>query len=182
MAKGKYEYWISKEGLLLLEAWARDGGTEEDIAKAMQISRSTLGEWKKRFPELAAALKHGKDIADITVENALYEKAVGIRQTVRKPIKVRRVEYDSSGKKVREQEEVVYADEEMYIPPDTTAQIFWLKNRKTEVWRERQEPKKPDTAAVNEGIQAFLVAANPKEEEVLACFAEGEAEIDENAE
>ncbi|MDO4318308.1 MAG: hypothetical protein Q4C48_08910 [Lachnospiraceae bacterium] len=181
MGKGKYEYWLTPEGLLKLEAWARDGATEENIAKAMQVSRSTLGEWKKKFPELAAAVRKGKDVADIHVENALYEKAVGIRQIVHKPIKLRRVEYDSVGKKVREHEEVVYADEEMYIPPDTTAQIFWLKNRKPETWRERQEPKKPDAGAENEGIQAFLAAVNPQKESLEECFRD-EGEKDETAE
>ena len=47
MAKGKYKYWLTPEGLLKLEGWTRDGLTEEQIAGNMGISRSTLNEWKK---------------------------------------------------------------------------------------------------------------------------------------
>ena len=100
MAKGKYEYWTSHDGLLLIEGWARDGLTDEQIAHNIGISRSTLKEWKKKYPALSAALKKSKEVADREVENALYKKAL-------------------SG--------------------DTTAIIFWLKNRRPEDWRDKRE-------------------------------------------
>ena len=138
MAKGKYEYWLTEDGLLLLSAWARDGLTDEQIAKNMGITRKTLAEWKKRYGDICDALKKGKEVVDIIVENALFQKAVGITKTVLKPIKVKEVLYED-GKRISEKEHIEYAEEEVFIPPDTTAQIFWLKNRKPDVWRDKQK-------------------------------------------
>ena len=77
MAKGKFQYWLTDEGLLLLEGWARDGLTEAQIAHNMGVGYSTLGEWKNRFPEIVEALKKGKEVVDYEVENALLKKALG---------------------------------------------------------------------------------------------------------
>ena len=76
MAKGKYAQWLEPEKLLLLEGWARDGLTDEQIAQNIGISASTLYEWKRRYPEMSEALKRGKEIVDILVENALFKKAL----------------------------------------------------------------------------------------------------------
>ncbi|MBQ8306963.1 MAG: hypothetical protein IJX90_12190 [Blautia sp.] len=137
MAKGKYEYWLTPEGLLLLEGWARDGLTDEQISKEkMHISRSTLNEWKKKYPDISDTLKKGKEIVDREVENALLRKAKGYTVEVKKTFKVRIVDYDKkTGKKIREREELQTGIDEVHIPADTTAQIFWLKNRKPEAWR-----------------------------------------------
>lgn len=75
MAKGKYERWRNEEGQALLKGWARDGLSEEQIARNMGISRSTLSEWKNRFPDISDAIKKGKEVADYEVENALFKKA-----------------------------------------------------------------------------------------------------------
>ena len=101
-AKGKYEYWLTPEGLLLLEGWARDGLIDEQIAENMGIVPSTLYRWKNEHEEISEALKKGKEIIDYEVENALLQKALG---------------------------------------GDTTAQIFWLKNRKPDKWRDKIETK-----------------------------------------
>lgn len=81
MAKGKSEYWLTPEGLLKIEGWARDGLTDEQIATNIGVSRSTLNEWKKKYPDISDALKRGKDIIDIQVENALLKRALGYRYT-----------------------------------------------------------------------------------------------------
>lgn len=134
----KYEKWLTDDGLLRIGGWARDGLTEEQIAKNMGVSRSTLSEWKKKFPDLLDALKNSKDVADRIVENALFKKACGYTVQLHKPIKVKRIDYDeATGKKISEREEVVQAVEEVHVPADTTAQIFWLKNRKPETWRDK---------------------------------------------
>lgn len=138
MAKGKYEYWLSPDGLLKLEAWARDGLTDEQIAENMNIVASTLYEWKKRYPEISEALKRNKELVDIEVENALLKKALGFKENIRKAIKVKEVLYEN-GKRKSEKEHIEYADEEVFVPPDTTAQIFWLKNRRPEQWRDKQD-------------------------------------------
>lgn len=137
MAKGKYQEWLEPDGLLKLEGWARDGLTDEQIAKNMGIALSTLKLWKNGHPAILAALKRGKEVIDIEVENALLNKAMGFKVTVKKSYKVKDVEYDN-GRKVKESERIEMVDEEQYIPPDTTAQIFWLKNRKPAEWRDKQ--------------------------------------------
>ena len=125
MAKGKYEYWLSPDGLLLLEAYARDGLTDEQIAKNLDITPSTLYEWKRRYSEISEALKKGKEVVDIEVENALLKRALGYSYEEKK------VEVSEEGTKVTKTiKEVV---------PDTTAQIFWLKNRRPEQWRDKQD-------------------------------------------
>lgn len=73
----KYEYWITEEGLTLLNGWARDGLTNEEIADNCGISRETLNQWKHKFSDISDALKGGKEVADYRVENALYEAALG---------------------------------------------------------------------------------------------------------
>ena len=99
-AKGKYEAWLTPESLQLIQGWARDGNLLKDIAAKMGVALSTLCEWQNRFPELAEALKKGKEVVDYEVENALLNKA-------------------RSG--------------------DVTAMIFWLKNRRPDKWRDKQE-------------------------------------------
>ena len=138
MAKGKYEKWLEPENLILLEGWARDGLTDEQIAYNIGISRKTLAEWKKKYSDISDTVKKGKEIVDIQVENALLKKALGMKETVKKAIKVREVKYND-GKRVSEKEHIEYVDEEVFVPPDTTAQIFWLKNRKPDKWRDKVE-------------------------------------------
>lgn len=137
MAKGKYEQWMTREGLLRIQGWARDGLTDEDISKNMGISRSTLNAWKEKYPDILIALKEGKDVADRVVENALYKSAQGYKVTLKKAFKVHKIEYDKTGRRKREYDEIVQADEEEYVPAQVTAQIFWLKNRKPEKWRDK---------------------------------------------
>lgn len=62
MAKGKYEYWLTPEGLLKLEGWARDGLTEEQIASNMGIAVSTLNNWKNSYVEILESIKREKKL------------------------------------------------------------------------------------------------------------------------
>lgn len=76
MAKGKYRRWLEPDGLLLLEGWARDGLTDEQLAHNMGITAKTLYVWKNEHSAIREALKKGKEVADYEVENALYQKAL----------------------------------------------------------------------------------------------------------
>lgn len=76
MAKGKYERWLTEDGLILLAGWARDGLTDEIIAKKMGISRSTLNDWKNRYPLISDTLNKNKEIVDYQVESALLAAAL----------------------------------------------------------------------------------------------------------
>ena len=122
----------------MIEGWARDGLTDEQISHNMGINVKTLWKWKNTYGPICNALKKGKEVVDRLVENALLRKATGETRTIRKPIKVKEVLYED-GKRISEKEHIEYADEEIYIPPDTTAQIFWLKNRKPEEWRDKRD-------------------------------------------
>lgn len=128
----KYEYWITPEGLLKLEAWARDGLTDEQISSNAGIATATLYDWKKRFPEISEALKKGKEVVDVQVENALLKRALGysydeVTQELCENAKTGKVELKVTKKVTKE------------VSPDTTAQIFWLKNRRPDRWRDKQD-------------------------------------------
>lgn len=129
MATGKYQEWLEPDGLLRLEAWARDGLTDEQLASKCGINPATLYDWKKKYPEISKALKRGKNVVDVEVENALLKRALGYDYTEE------RVEVSKeNGKKSVKTVQTV-----KHIPPDTTAQIFWLKNRKPNAWRDKQQ-------------------------------------------
>ena len=74
---GKYHEWITEEGLLKIEGWARDGLTDEQIAHNIGIASRTLYEWKNKYTQLSQALKRGKEVIDRQVENALLKRALG---------------------------------------------------------------------------------------------------------
>lgn len=152
----KYDQWLTREGLLRIQGWARDGLTEKDIAKNMRVSPASLREWKHRFEEIGEALKEGKDSADRVVENALYKSACGYTVTIRKPVKLKTIEYDpETGKKIRDVEKVVAVEEQLHFPAQVTAQIFWLKNRKPAQWRDKTEVQTAPTNGVLESILAI---------------------------
>lgn len=123
MAKGKYHKWLTAEGLLLLQGWARDGLSEEQIAGNIGISRQTLSEWKRRFPSISDTLREGKDVVDRQVENALLKRALGYQ------FKEVTVEVDEEG---NEKIKTVTKTER----PDVNAQMNWLRFRKPEQWRQ----------------------------------------------
>lgn len=132
MAKGKYEYWLTDEGLLQIGGWARNGLTDEQIAHNMGICRDTLIQWKKKFPDISYSLKVNKEVADIQVENSLFKKALGFKAV---DIIYEQVKNADTG----EYELMPVKKTERDVPPDTTAQIFWLKNRKPDVWSDRKD-------------------------------------------
>lgn len=132
MAKGKFSEWLTPEGLLIIEGWARDGLIDEQIAKNIGISRSTLSVWKTKYPDISDALKKGKEAVDREVENALLKRALGYRytETTKEAVK----DPETGEVKMTVTKEVT-----KQVSPDTTAQIFWLKNRKPDKWRDKQE-------------------------------------------
>ena len=136
MAKGKINKWLEKDKLILLEGWARDGLTDEQIAKNIGINRTTLYDWKKKEVNIADALKKGKEVIDFEVENALLKKALGYTIT----IKEERLDKDGC---------IHTLEKDVHIPPDTTAQIFWLKNRKPNNGKDRVETDEDKEAVAN---------------------------------
>lgn len=108
MAKSKYESNVQPK-LQLVKEWAQNGLTEKQIAKNLGISRDTLNEYKKKYPDFSDLLKKGKEVSDEEVENALYKAALG---------------------------------------GNITAQIFWLKNRRPEKWRDKPDTDKKEAIEI----------------------------------
>lgn len=149
----KYEKWLTREGLVRIQGWARDGLINKQIASNMGIGLSTLKEWRQRFPEIEKVLDQGKDSADREVENALYKSALGYTVKIVKPVKTKVVDYDpKTGKKIRETEIWKAVEEEIHVPAQVTAQIFWLKNRKPDQWREKNDLTLTPTNGVLESL------------------------------
>jgi len=150
----KFDRWLTEEGLVRIQGWARDGLTDKDISHNMGIGCSTLREWKGKFPKITEALRIGKDSADRIVENALYKSACGYTQKIRKPVKIKVVDYDpQTGRKIRETETWQAVEEEIFVQPQVVAQIFWLKNRKPDQWREKNDL----TGAPSNGVLESLL-------------------------
>lgn len=137
MAKGKYQEWLTEEGLLQLESWARDGLTDKQIASNMGITEQTLNVWKKNHPSLFESLKRGKVVVDIQVENALLKRALGYSYD--EVTKERVLDYDPSTGQVVGSHMEVTKTVRKEVQGDTTAQIFWLKNRRPEQWRDKRD-------------------------------------------
>ena len=137
MAKGKYQEWLTDEGLLLLEGWARDGLTDEQIAEKMCVNIATLYRYKQSYSEICEALKKGKDVVDRKVENALLKRALGYKyDEVTQELSID----PSTGQEMLRVTKIVTKE----VQPDTTAQIFWLKNRKPDEWRAKREVEDGD--------------------------------------
>ena len=138
MARSKYEYWLTEEGLIVLGGLARDGLTDQQIADSIGISRSTLSAWKLKYPDISDTLKNNKDIVDRRVENALLENALGAyqRETVEELIK---------DPKTGEKKLTLVKRTEKQYPGNTLAQMFWLKNRKPKDWRDKPEVTNEET-------------------------------------
>lgn len=73
--KTKYDDFIDRKGLVLVEGWARDGLTDLQISKNIGVAMSTFCDWKNKHPEFSEALKRSKEVADFEVESALFKKA-----------------------------------------------------------------------------------------------------------
>lgn len=106
------------------------GATDDEMADFFGIHRSTLYRWKLDHPEFCDAIKSAKDIADERVERSLYQKATGYNYTEEQAVKIKKAQYE---------EEVEIVEVERHAPADTTAAIFWLKNRRKDNWRDKHD-------------------------------------------
>lgn len=162
MARGKYVEWLTEEGLALIGGWAKDGLIDEEIAHNMGIAYSTFRTWKDKYQEISAVLRANKAVVDRRVENSLLKRALGYvfeektfatvpigREEHAAKVKFEMGLWDKQNPDATEEErdrfllsipqtkEVLEKRVEKYAHPDTTAIIFWLKNRKAE-WSDKQ--------------------------------------------
>jgi transcriptional regulator with XRE-family HTH domain len=110
---------------------AKKGLTDIQICEEVGIGKTTLSMWKNKYPDFKSSLKKCKGFADDLVEATLLQRALGYTGDEIK------VFFDSKNSKT------VAHECKKYYPPDVTAQIFWLKNRRPEVWREKQAEVPP---------------------------------------
>lgn len=150
MAKGKWQDWVTPEGLTLLEGWARNGLTDEQIAQNIGISVRALYKWKNQHVQIVQALKKGKEVVDLEVENALLKRALGYR--FEEVTKERMVIRDEEGNVVGS-EMIVTKTVTKEVQPDVTAQIFWLKNRRPDKWRDKQEIEQSGDLRININVR-----------------------------
>lgn len=150
---GKSKWDTVKDKLILVEGWSREGLTEVQIAKNLGIGYTTLKEYKKKYPAFSAALKRGKEIIDFEVENALLKRALGYEYA--EVTQERVVRKDEHGKVLTDihgfptYDMVVTKTVKKEVAPDTTAQIFWLKNRKPKEWRDKRDVEHSGEISVN---------------------------------
>lgn len=99
------------------------GLIEKEIADFFEIGLTTLKRWKEEYPEFRATLKGAKTLADAEVASKLFHRATGYSHP---DVDIRVID-----------SKIVVTDLVKYYPPDTTAAIFWLKNRQPAKWRDK---------------------------------------------
>jgi hypothetical protein len=154
--RGKYEKWLTEDGLLKLEAWSRDGLPYEDIAHNVGISVSTLKEWRNKYPAISEALSRAREVADIRLENSMYQQATGY--TYDEIIKVPKLNPET-GKVELVIDKVITR----WMAPDYRATSFLMRNRMPEKWRD-----KPPEMETERGDSVEVVFDVDEEEEQIA--------------
>lgn len=142
--KSKYESHVLPY-LEQIAGWAEKGATIKEIAAKLNVAYSSLRKYldlgnqgDERYVALSAAFKEAAEVPDDNVEASLYKKTQGYNAKVLKNYKVKRIEYDeTTGKKIREYEEMVEVFDEVHVPADTNAIIFWLTNRLPKKWKHK---------------------------------------------
>jgi hypothetical protein len=122
------------------------GATDDELADFFDVHRATIYRWKHEHPEFCDAVKTGKDVADERVERSLYQKATGYNVTEEQAVKLKVDKY---------KEEVEVVQVEKHVPADTTAAIFWLKNRRKDDWRDRKEVEHSGNIGLSGALDAL---------------------------
>lgn len=143
---GKVDFWLTPEGLILLRAKSRDSLTKNELARKLGIAPKTLSLWESKYPEIEEALRQGREITDVRVENAILKKALGFETTEVKKV----VKADGA-------EEITTVVKS--VPPDVSAASVWLKNRCPERWRDK--PQEEDSLSkVDKILEEINAQAN----------------------
>lgn len=128
------------------------GATDRDLADFFEVATRTIQRWQGTYPEFSAALNRGKEAADDRVERSLYSRATG---------------YTFDSEKIFNNEGVITrVNTTEHVPPDVTACIFWLKNRRSSEWRDKTDHE--HTHAHNLNLQGGSMSV----EQAQALFRE----------
>lgn len=118
--------WLEADGLILLESWARDGYTIQDIATRVGVSQQRFRVWMNKYPEIKKAVNNGRELVDYKVENALLKAALGYKTK-----EVRVATIIRNGKTIETQKETVEKEQ----APNVSACQCWLYNRMPKKWK-----------------------------------------------
>lgn len=163
--KERKKFWLSEPGLQLIAGWRRNGVPLTDIAtKNIGISKTAWWGWYKESEDLRRSCAIAKDVADLTVEDALYRRAVGY-------------DYWEEVWELVEGEVILTKKYKKHLPPDTKAIMQWLFNRLPNQWRALQEPL--EKTQYVETIQNILVAMKEVAENGEAKQIEVKEEVSE---
>lgn len=171
--KSKYDTHVEPR-LFEVECWARDGLIDEQIANNLGVAYSTFREYVKKYSALSAVLKRGKEVIDYEVENALLKRALGYEYREKKYAQVEMSEEEHYAlqtvavnrfkmenpeatleeihlvqMQVSKYKSVLVEEKTKEVSPDTTAQIFWLKNRRPDKWRDKQDIQHSGSMEIN---------------------------------
>lgn len=130
--ESKVDYWLTEEGLFLIECWARDYSIGEIREKMGNINATTLTHWRRTYPEMEKAFSVGREILDYRVESALVKVALGYKTTETRSI-INQMP-DKDGNRIVRVEKI-----EKEIQPNVTAIMCWLNNRKPDSWKRNRD-------------------------------------------
>lgn len=147
MAKSKYESHVAPF-LDKIAQWAESGASQSEIAVKLNLAVSTFklylskgDKGEEPYTDLSDCFRTAVEVPDDNVQAALYKSAIGYNAKVNKTFKIKEVIYDDmTGRKLRETERLVTAQDEVHVPANVTAQMFWLANRMGDKWRYKPEP------------------------------------------
>lgn len=188
MARAEYKKWLEPDNLTRLRSWARDGLTNEQIAKKIGIRRQTISEWSKKYPDIADALKKGKEVVDSEIEDSLISimKKHTVTTTQYKMVKkdafnlkaerskfanIYKLDHPNATKEevgiavaehVDVYEKIPISKTVTEVDPNASAIIFWLKNRRPDVYRDQTFQKLNEANARKTLAEAQLSEAQLK--------------------
>lgn len=188
MAHAEYKKWLEPDNLTKLRSWARDGLTNEQIAKKIGVRRQTISEWIKKYPDIADALKKGKEIVDAEIEDSLISimKKHTVTTTQYKMVKkdafnlkaerskfanIYKLDHPNATKEevgiavaehVDVYEKIPISKTVTEVDPNASAIIFWLKNRRPDIYRDQTFQKLNEANARKTLAEAQLSEAQLK--------------------
>lgn len=161
--KERKAFWLSESGLTLIAGWRRNGVALHEIAtKNIGVSKTAFWGWYKESEDLRKACSVAKEVADLTVEDALFRRAVGY-------------DYWEETWSLIEGELRLVSKYKRHVPPDTKAIMQWLFNRLPARWRAIQEPL--EATKYTESIKSILVAMK----EVAETGSNKNVEVEQDA-
>lgn len=188
MAHAEYKKWLEPDNLIKLRSWARDGLTNEQIAKKIGVKRQTFQRWLSTYSDMSDALKKGKEIVDAEIEDSLISimKKHTVTTTQYKMVKkdafnlkaerskfanIYKLDHPNATKEevgiavaehVDVYEKIPISKTVTEVDPNASAIIFWLKNRRPDIYRDQTFQKLNEANARKTLAEAQLSEAQLK--------------------